>query len=66
MAIVYKFDFTKFKECEGRLCPCIVPSRDSCNSDNICPCDKFRKHGKCVCGLFMLDEYCMERDRNTA
>ena len=47
-----KFNFKRFQNQFGKLCPCIVPNRETAIQDNICPCKDFVKDKKCVCKLF--------------
>jgi len=48
----YEFDFEKFQKMHGKLCPCLIPRRDTAVQENMCPCKTFVKHGVCRCGLF--------------
>ena len=47
-----EFDFDKFKKSYGKLCPCLLPSRDTATLNNMCPCKSFLEDKKCRCGLF--------------
>ena len=48
-----RFDYGKFKKLYGKLCPCLVPSRETSVKDNMCPCTTFVEERKCRCGLFI-------------
>jgi len=52
----YYFDFEKFQQHNGKLCPCIMPNRQTAIQDNICPCKEFIEEGKCRCMLFVKEK----------
>jgi len=46
------FNLEKFQKHQGRLCPCLLPSKTTAIQSNICPCKEFITQGKCRCMLF--------------
>ncbi|RLG16545.1 hypothetical protein DRN69_00635 [Candidatus Pacearchaeota archaeon] len=48
--MIYEIDLLKLDKAKHKLCPCLVKG----DATNICPCDKFTKEGKCICGIFKL------------
>lgn len=52
----YKFNFERFQSTFGKLCPCLVPNKETAVQDNMCPCKEFRDSGKCRCMLFKKNE----------
>lgn len=48
----YEFDFELFKKFRGKICPCLLVTRENAHIDNICPCKEFIEKGVCRCGLF--------------
>ncbi|MFW5746772.1 MAG: ferredoxin-thioredoxin reductase catalytic domain-containing protein [Nanoarchaeota archaeon] len=53
----YVFDFERFQKTHGKLCPCLVASKDTAQMENMCPCKEFVDTGKCRCMLFLpVDE----------
>jgi len=49
----YKVNKERLLKTIGRLCPCLVPSRETSVHKNICPCTEFVDTGKCRCLLFV-------------
>jgi ferredoxin-thioredoxin reductase catalytic subunit len=54
--VEYKFNFEKFQRGYKKLCPCLVPSKDTAIQENMCPCTEFTDNGACRCGLFVKVE----------
>ena len=48
----FEIDHNRLQKHVGKLCPCIVPTKETVIQDNICICKEFIKSGTCVCGLF--------------
>ena len=48
----FEVDHEKLQQYYERLCPCLIPNRDTAIQENICPCRMFINEGKCRCGLF--------------
>jgi ferredoxin-thioredoxin reductase catalytic subunit len=49
----YEFDYERFKQLNGKLCPCLIPNRNNSIKDNLCPCKEFVDTGNCRCKLFI-------------
>jgi len=48
----YTFDFDRFQQLNGKLCPCLMPNKENSIIENMCPCHEFMTKGKCRCNLF--------------
>jgi len=49
----FEVKLDKLQKHYGKLCPCLIPNRDTAVQDNICPCREFIDEGKCRCRLFV-------------
>jgi len=48
----YEFKWSMFEKFVGKICPCLVLTRETAIQDNICPCKEFRETQVCRCNLF--------------
>ena len=48
----YKVNFERLQRTVGKLCPCLVASKETAVQENICVCKEFIDTGVCRCLLF--------------
>jgi len=48
--------FERLQKTAGKLCPCLVPNKETAVQDNICVCQTFLDTGVCRCNLFKCDK----------
>ena len=49
---LYRINKKRLRQTLGKLCSCLIPSKENNKPENFCPCTEFIEQDRCRCKLF--------------